>query len=62
MYLIIDEDYKISKSEVLSGKLRAACKRGEVSIVNVRTMQGMDIDGSWSDIQDEHEAPTTPED
>ena len=51
MYLIIDRDYRISKSEVLSGRLRTDAKRGELSVVNLKTMQGINIDGSWSDIQ-----------
>ncbi len=53
MYLFIDEDYRISKSPILSGRNRALAKQGELSIVNLRTMQGINIDGSWSDIQDD---------
>ena len=52
-YLIIDEDYKISKSDALSGRLRSQCKNGEISIVNLEALEGMNIDGTWSKIQEE---------
>lgn len=52
-YLIIDQDYCVFKTDVISGKTRQALKEGLISIIDVEKMQGMDIDGqSFSPIQD----------
>lgn len=51
MYLFIDEQYRIYKSPILSGKNRQLVKQGKLSCVALSTMQGMNIDGSFSDIQ-----------
>lgn len=64
MYLIIDSQYGIYKTKVLSGRIRSMCRRGEVSVVNLATMQGMnaspifqqEFTGDYSDI------PQLPED
>lgn len=50
MYLIIDEYYAITKTEALSGKLRSMAKAGDLSIVNLNTLEGMNVDGSWSPV------------
>ena len=59
MYIVIDYNYKISKHEVLSGQLYNLCRRGEVAVINTKTMQGLntyrydkDMGEMWSDIQD----------
>lgn len=52
MYLFIDEQYRIYKSPVLNGKNRQLVKQGKLSCVALPTMQGMNIDGTFSDIQD----------
>ncbi len=67
MYLIIDEQYRIYKSKILNGRIRGLAKRAKLSIVNLKTMQGINsaqwsnhsiIDDvgnllpEWSDIQD----------
>ena len=59
MYLIINEDYTLEKSEVLSGKMVIKARLGEISIVNCRTMQGINTreyqnegNPEWSDIPD----------
>jgi len=45
MYLIVDRDYRIFQTDVFSGRIRTLLKAGEVSVVNTRTMKGMNIDG-----------------
>lgn len=58
MYLIIEEDYTISKSKILSGHLRNRCRRGEISIVRIRDLHGMNLPenqeelGEWSEVSD----------
>lgn len=52
MYLFIDEQYRIYKAPILSGKNRLLVKQGKLSAVHLSTMQGMNIDGSFSDIQE----------
>ena len=66
MYLIIDEDYRISKTNIISGNLRSECRKGNISIVDVKNMKGMNAlssiipcglqsefgENEWSDIQD----------
>jgi hypothetical protein len=51
MYLFIDKEYRIYQSPILSGYARAQAKQGKLSVVNLNNMTGMNIDGSWSDIQ-----------
>lgn len=59
MYLIIDSQYRISKALVLTGAIRAAARAGEISLIDLKTMKGMNSLekhpelGEWSDIQDE---------
>lgn len=61
MYLIIDKEYRIYKSDILSGYVRSQARKGNLSVVNLKTMQGInyqDFDSSpygseeLSDIQD----------
>ena len=59
MYIVIDKDYKISKHKILSGKLYNLCRRGHVSVIDTKTMQGLNtyhydenFGNMWSDIQD----------
>jgi len=58
MYLIIDEQYRIYKSNILSGYVRQQARKGNLSVVNLTTMQGINIaekpyniGPEWSDIQ-----------
>jgi len=52
-YLIIDRDYCVFKADVISGETRQALKAGLISIVDVKRMEGMDIDGwGFSPVQD----------
>ena len=52
-YLIIDKDYCVFKTNVISGQSRNALKAGLISIIDVKNMEGMDIDGwSFSKVQD----------
>ena len=44
-YLIVDRDYRIFQTDVFSGKIRALLKAGELSVVDTKTMKGMNIDG-----------------
>jgi len=52
MYLIIDEQYRIYQSGILSGYVRSQAKKGKLSVVNLSNMEGINTDGSWSVIQD----------
>jgi len=52
MYLIIDEQYRIYKNTILSGRIRNLAKRGELSVVRLSDMKGINTDGSWSAIQE----------
>ena len=58
MYLIIDEEYKIYKTKELTLFLISKGRAGKISIVNLKTMQGMNMLenhqelGEWSSIQD----------
>lgn len=57
-YLIIDKDYKIYQANFISCYLRSQCRKGNCSIVNVKTMEGMNNStyqkslGEYSKIQD----------
>ena len=51
MYLVIDKEYRIFQSPILSRYVRAQAKDGNLSVVNINNMKGMNLDGSWSDIQ-----------
>jgi len=44
-YLIIDREYCVFKTDVISGKTRQALKDGLISIIDVKTMKGMALDG-----------------
>jgi hypothetical protein len=41
MYLIIEEDYRVSFSKVETGHLRSRCRRGEISLIDIKRMRGM---------------------
>lgn len=58
-YLIIDEQYRIFRTDILTGYLHSQCRQGNLSIVNLKTMKGLncgcsDIDAqeTWSNIQE----------
>lgn len=58
-YLIIDKQYRIFHSDRLTGYLHTQCRRGNLSIVNLKTMKGLnlacsslDAQETWSDIQE----------
>lgn len=58
-YLIIDKQYRIFHTNILTGYLHSQCRRGSLSIVNLATMKGLnracsDIDAkeTWSNIQE----------
>lgn len=55
MYIFIDEQYRISKSSILSGHNYSLAKQGKLSVISVPALRGMNIDGTWSDIQEEPE-------
>lgn len=66
MYIIIDKDYRIFQTRMLTAATRAACDRGEISVVHINLEQlrirGRNLPenyelygGEWSDIQ--HWAP-----
>ena len=47
MYILINEDYELEQSSILTGKDRARARRGEISIINTNTMQGMNAMEMW---------------
>jgi hypothetical protein len=51
-YIVIDNEYCIYKTDVLTGKLRSKCKQGDISIIQVSSLKGMNLDGTWSDINE----------
>ena len=58
MYLVIDKEYRVYQMPVLSARVRMYGRAGKVSILNLRTMQGMnrpdreeELGGDWVDIQ-----------
>ena len=52
MYLVIDKEYRIYQTQILSGYVRAQALKGNLSVVNLASMEGMNLDRSWSKIQD----------
>lgn len=58
MYLIINEDYTLQKSKILTGEIRAMARAGEISVVNCKKMEGLNTPafinslGEWSEISD----------
>lgn len=51
MYLVIDKEYRIYQTPILSGYVRNQAHLGNLSVVNLNNMMGMNQDRSWSDIQ-----------
>ena len=62
MYLIIDSDYKLTKCDILTGEIRSAARRGEISLVDCKRMVGMNSAeyqselGEWTEIKDHYQA------
>ena len=62
MYLIIDSDYRLTKCDILTGEIRAAARRGEISLVDCKRMIGMNSAecqaelGEWSEIEDHYKS------
>lgn len=58
MFLIIDEEYRVYKSPILSGYVRGQVKKSKLSVIDLRTMKGLvpsseTGDGlAWEDVQD----------
>lgn len=52
MYLFIDKDYKIYRSDRFTKENYVLIRSGDLSMVNLKSMQGMNIDGTYSDIQE----------
>ena len=52
MYLVIDKEYRIYQTQILSGYVRAQAHEGNLSVVNLTTMEGINRDRSWSRVQD----------
>lgn len=56
MYIIIDGDYKITQARRLSRKVREAARGGELSVISIKSMKGMnaadcpEYPDTWSDI------------
>ena len=65
-YLIIDKEYRIYKSPVLSGYVRSQVRRGDLSVISLSRLKGMNClklhsegglqgdygENEWSDIQE----------
>jgi hypothetical protein len=43
MYLVIEKDYSVSYSEIETGHLRSRCRRGEISLIDIKRMRGMNL-------------------
>lgn len=59
MYLIIEKDYSVSKSRVLTGHLRMRARQGDISLIDCKKMMGMNratfpysTYGDWSEVND----------
>ncbi len=59
MYLIIDRQYRVYQKDILSGKIRRIAKDGELSVINLKTMEGINRSESpegkreeWSKVQE----------
>ena len=56
MFLLIYKDYRILQTEVLTDKLRTSAKKGELSVIDTSTMQGLNLPafhcslGEWGEI------------
>ena len=55
MYLIIDIDYNITKSETITVDIKDRVDRGDISLINIDNLKGQNLDGTWSDINEEGE-------
>lgn len=51
MYLIIDEQHRIYRTNKLTKYVKKQTKKGNLSVINIKDMIGMNIDGTWSEIQ-----------
>ena len=56
MYLIIDEQYRIYKSKVLSGYVRSQAKNAKLSVVNLNNMTGINS-SQWCNTVHEDSLP-----
>lgn len=66
LYLIVDREYRIYKSPVLSGYVRSQVRKGNLSVINLNRLKGMNClklhsdeglqgdfgENEWSYIQD----------
>lgn len=52
MYLIIDRDYRIFQTDVLSDYIKLRVRLGKLSVVRLSDLKGMNIDGSWEKLPD----------
>ena len=65
MYLIINPDYTLTQSAILTGRLRMLARQGKISLVDCRKMRGLNKatyeGGDWSDIPMHSHDTTEPE-
>ena len=57
MYLFINEDHEVYKAPVLSANNRRLVMLGQLSCIDLTGMRGMNIDGTFSDVQDMPDDP-----
>lgn len=50
-YLIIDRQYRVFRSAFISGYVMTQARKGNLSILHPWTMEGINLDGTWSHIQ-----------
>ena len=54
-YILIDINYCVFKVDILTDEIKKRVLEGELSVFNLETMEGQNLDGSWSLIQDYEE-------
>ena len=53
MYVVIEKDYTVSKSNTLTDEIKSRCKNGEISVLNTDDMTGKNLPEyveEWSEI------------
>lgn len=52
MWLIFDSKYRSFKTRELTAEIKIKVQRGDLTVIDLITMESMNVDGSWSTVQD----------
>ena len=52
MWLIFDSKYRSFKTRELTVGIKIKVQRGDLTVIDLTTMKSMNVDGSWSPVQD----------